>query len=503
MIWSLAKIIAFVVAVAALALGAGYLLEADGGVQIVVAGTEYNFGPFMSVMALLALVFTVWLFLKLFGLLVATWHFLNGDETAISRYLDRRSAAKGFDALAQGMMALASGEGQLAMTKAAKAEKYLDRPELTNLLTAQAAEMVGDTKKAEETYRKLVTNDATRFVGVRGILKQKLADGDTDTALKLAEKAFALKPKHVETQDVLLQLQANNEDWVGARKTLSAKLRHGSLQRDVHKRRDAVLAFSQAREAMQMGDTAEARANAIEANRLSPDLVPAAVMAADSYVEQGQKRYATRVIKKAWEIMPHPDLAAAFARIEPDETPDQRVKRFGPLTRGKDDPEAKMLLAELYLAAEDFPAARRALGDLAETDPTTRSATLMAAIERGSGANDAVVKGWLAKAVTAPRGPQWICNNCHIILAEWVAICDNCGAFDSLSWKRPPVAEVALPGGADMLPLLIGPTDAPQGADIVPLEPNGGDTGAEPAKPNSDDAVVEAEDLGNPTQKSA
>ena len=72
-------------------------------------------------------------------------------------------------------------------------------------------------KKAEETYRKLVEVDATRFVGVRGILKQKLASGDTAMALKLAEKAFALKPKHEDTQDVLLKLQAQSKDWNGAR----------------------------------------------------------------------------------------------------------------------------------------------------------------------------------------------------------------------------------------------------------------------------------------------
>ena len=54
---------------------------------------------------------------------------------------------------------------------------------------------------------------------------------------------------------------------------------------------------------------------AIEANRLSPDLIPAAVMAAHSYIEQDQKKYATRVIKKAWDVSPHPDLAAAYAAV--------------------------------------------------------------------------------------------------------------------------------------------------------------------------------------------
>ena len=107
--------------------------------------------------------------------------------------------------------------------------------------------MTGDKNTAERAFRQLVKNDRTRFVGVQGIMKQKLEAGETDTALKLAEKAFALKPKHEETQeDILLRLQAEKGDWSAARSTLSAKLKHGSIPRDVHKRRDAVLALSEA-----------------------------------------------------------------------------------------------------------------------------------------------------------------------------------------------------------------------------------------------------------------
>jgi HemY protein len=488
MIWSLVKIVIFIVAVAALALGAGWLLESEGGVRIVVAGSEYTLGPLQSVIAFLVLVVAIWLGLKLLSLLVACWHFLNGDETALSRYFARNKAARGFDALAEGMMALASGEGRVALAKAEKANKYLDRPELTNLLTAQAAEMAGDRKKAEETYRKLVENDATRFVGVRGIMKQKLADGDTETALQLAEKAFALKPRHEDTQDILLKLQADKEDWKGARQTLSAKLKYGSMPRDVHKRRDAVLALSEAKQIFGKDETIEAREAAIQANRQSPDLIPAAVMAAQSYVEQGQKKYAARVLKKAWTVHPHPDLAAAFAAIEPDENPAERLKRFAQLAKGHpSDPETRMLMAELHILAEDFPQARRALGDLVETDPTTRSVTLMAAIERGEGASDAVVQGWMARALSAPRGPQWVCDNCQNIHSEWGPTCGNCGAFDTMTWKRPHNTELSLPGGSEMLPLLIG-TPSTNGSDISIVEAEETD-------------IMEAEDLGNPPSK--
>lgn len=457
MLWSLIKIIIFMVAVAALALGAGYLLESTGGIQITVAGKEYSFPPLESVIALIVLVLAVWVLLKLLSLLLAVWRFLNGDETAISRYFNRNRERRGYEAIEQGMVALASGEGRIAMAKAEKAQKYLDKPELTNLLTAQAAELAGDRRKAEETYKKLVQNEATRFVGVRGILNQKLADGDKDTAMALAQKAFALKPKHEETQDTLLQLQVDDANWSGARDTLNAKLKHGSLPRDVHRRRDAVLALSEVRAAPGEALSAEDRAKAIEANRLSPALIPAAALAARAYIEQNQPRYATKVLKKAWESLPHPDLAAAFAAIAPDETPAQRIKRFNALTRmNPDHAETKMLLAELQIASEDFPAARRALGDLVETDPTTRSVTIMAAIERGEGASDTIVKGWLAKALTVSRGPQWVCDNCQSIQAYWSAICDNCGGFDTMTWRTPPTAEMAAPTGVQMLPLIVG-----------------------------------------------
>ncbi len=469
MLWSLIKVILFIAVIGALTLGAEYLLQTDGGVMITIGGVEYTFGVLEATIALVVLVIAVWVFLKLLGLLVATLKFINGDETAISRYFDRNRERKGFQALSDGMMALASGEGRTAMAKAAKAEKYLRRPELTNLITAQAAEISGDRKKAEEVYKRLLKDERTRFVGVRGIMKQKLADGETDTALKLAEKAFALKPKHVETQDTLLKLQAETSDWSGARKTLNAKLRHGSLPRDVHKRRDAVLALSEASDVLAEGQTIEARETAIEANRLSPDLIPAAVMAARAYIEQGKPRYATRLLKKAWDMRPHPDLAAAFAEIEPDEDANKRVKRFAALTKTKPDhPETRMLLAELNIAAEDFPAARRALGDLVETDPTARSIAIMAAVERGEGADDSVVRGWLTKALTASRGPQWICDNCHNIHSNWSPVCSNCSSFDMLTWREPTTGEAAVPASATMLPLIV---DDPKEAEIEVISP--------------------------------
>ena len=454
MLWSLIKILSFVAMVMLISFGAGRLMEAQGGVMIQYAGLELSFGALQAALLVLGLLVSFWLVLKLLGLVVALLRFINGDETALSRYFDRNRERRGFEALSDGLMALASGDGRDAMAKARKADRLLNRPDLTNLIMAQAAVANGDRQTAKATYKKLLKDPKTRFVGTYGLLQQHLQDGDTEVALKLAEHAFALKPRHGETQDVLLKLQAGQEDWRGVRTTLTAKLKHGSLPKDVHKRRDAVFALSQSRDLRAEGKLEEAQAYAVEANRLAPGLVPAALLSAEGHREQKNVKQASRILRAAWQLAPHPDLAAGFAALAPDEASAARLKRFGQFTKGTEShPETKMLMAELYVAMADFDAARQALGDLAKTDPTMRALTILAAIERGDGADNQSVRRLLTQAISAQRDPQWICDNCGHVHHDWEPVCLNCEAIDSIAWKRPPMSEAVSP---DMLPLIVG-----------------------------------------------
>ena len=87
------------------------------------------------------------------------------------------------------------------------------------------------------------------------------------------------------------------------------------------------------------------------------------------------------------------------------------------------------------------------------------------------GWNAAATAARLTRALTAPRGPQWCCDKCQNIQAEWTPICDNCGGFDTLSWREPVQAEMPLPHGAEMLPVIVGkpqakPGDIPE-ADLI------------------------------------
>jgi HemY protein len=102
MLWSLLKVLIFIAIVAGLAFGVGFLTEMDDVALLTVAGREFVLTPLVAIVLALVLLLSVWLLFKAVGLMVATLRFLNGDETAISRYFNRRAERKGFEALAEG-----------------------------------------------------------------------------------------------------------------------------------------------------------------------------------------------------------------------------------------------------------------------------------------------------------------------------------------------------------------------------------------------------------------
>ncbi|PZP19650.1 MAG: heme biosynthesis protein HemY, partial [Kocuria rhizophila] len=170
MLLTLLKVTFFFGVVLAAALGAMHLAQTGHPLVLQFNGVEYTFGPVQAAVAAILFILASWVIVQLLRLALAFIRFLAGDRTAIDRYFDRSRERKGYQALAEGMLAVASGEGRLAQDQASKAAKYLDQPHLTNLLAAQAAETAGDARRAEEVYREMLADARTRFVGIRGLM---------------------------------------------------------------------------------------------------------------------------------------------------------------------------------------------------------------------------------------------------------------------------------------------------------------------------------------------
>ena len=124
------------------------------------------------------------------------------------------------------------------------------------------------------------------------------------------------------------------------------------------------------------------------------------------------------------------------------------------------------------------------MGTLLETEADARVLTIMAAIERGQGSPDKVIRGWLTKALSAQRGPRWVCDSCHGVNTVWSATCQHCEAFDTLSWRPAPIEDLSTSNGLDMVQLLM--------AEANPETAEGG-------KPNPEKAL----DVDTPAPESA
>jgi len=352
------------------------------------------------VVGILALMLAIWIL----NSVTAVIRFILGDETAFGGFFIRSRERRGLDALGKALAAIAVGDGKTARRKAEIAQDKLQNPALTRLLNAQAADLAGERGRAATYYKALMSEPETAFAGARGLLMHAMEAEDTERALMLATKARELNPRDRDTLDALYALQSRKFDWAAARTTLAAQVRAGHVPKLDAARREAALVLAQAENAERLGETEHARALAVEAAKLDPTNLDAVTEAVRQLIDAGSKRAASKLVMDGWRIAPHAKLAAAFAEIEPDEAPSQRRRRFeGLFALRSDHEETQLLRAELALVAEDWRAARLAIEELREVEPSARSCAIMAAIARGEGEPDHVVRGWLARALGAPR----------------------------------------------------------------------------------------------------
>ncbi|MCP1336594.1 heme biosynthesis protein HemY [Futiania mangrovi] len=389
------------------------------------------------------------------GLLFLFLRTLWVSPRRVGRYFRRKREESGYEALSRGLVAVAAGDGKAADRFARIAERKLEQPALTRLLNAQAAQLNGDDARAERYFDAMAKESQTELLGLRGLIVQALRKGDKQLARDLAEKARARAPRTAWAHTTLFDLETDLGDWANARRTLVEQRRVKLIDKGTATRREAVLTLVQARDAANGGRLEDARALAVDAAKAAPGLVPAAALAARLLGDAGDQRKAAKILRAAWAQAPHPDLATACMGLVPDEETASRRKRVEKmLAAAPDHAESRLTRAELAIAAEDWTAAREALSGLDTAEADARVCTLMATVAKGGGEDEAIVRAWLARALTAPRGPQWVCESCGHIPARWEAVCASCGAFDTLAWRPAAGAETSLALPPAVLPLL-------------------------------------------------
>jgi HemY protein len=220
-----------------------------------------------------------------------------------------------------------------------------------------------------------------------------------------------------------------------------------------------------------------ARDSALEAIKLAPTLVPAAVLAAKYMSEAHQLRRALKIIEAAWIAHPHPDLAEAYAHIKPGDPPQLRLSRIENLVeKNSGHLESGLALARAAIDAGDFKRARTALAPFVDT-PTQRVAMLMAEIEHGERGDNGRARAWTVRAVRALHDPVWTADG--YVSDRWRPVSPVTGRLDAFQWQVPVAAlpsnkAIVVDDGLDDS-LISPPSDETSAADeavTITVEPD-------------------------------
>ncbi len=379
----------------------------------------------------------------------ALYRFWRSLRRAPGRIVEHRGASRrqrGYQALTQGMVAVAAGDSREALRFARKADSLLNDPPLTMLLSAQAAQLDGDEDAARRYFEAMLSEPEMAFLGVRGLLMQAVRGDDKTEALRLASEAQRLRPNTPWVLKHLLELQVSAKQWEAADQTLRDAIRIGVVDAELGRHRRAALAVEASRHALAQGDRAVAAKRSRQAHDFDPGLIPATVAYAKSLTDVGKMRRATKTLEAAWQKSPHPDLANAYRRLGGEnEAPLALVKRFQRLVDLREDhPESHLALAEASLAAQLWGEARRHLELAAGEGRTSRVLRLFADLEEQESGDLKAARQLLDEAAKAPPEQSWYCDSCGSVAPAWHACCEACGGFATLEWRLPPGVPVAV-----------------------------------------------------------
>ncbi|GAA0567140.1 heme biosynthesis HemY N-terminal domain-containing protein [Craurococcus roseus] len=350
-----------------------------------------------------------------------------------------RNRAEGDAAVTRALVALGAGTAETARLEVRKARAALgDTPQVL-LLTAEAERLSGREEAAEEAFRALASREDSRFLGLRGLLRQAMARGDWDAALALAREAESVQPGAAWVREERAQLALRTRDW---REALA--LAPPEAPR-------AGLALAAAEQEPDPNRASELEREAFQAD---PGFAPAALAHARRLRDAGSPRRARAVLEAAWAASPHPDLAPPYLEDEPD--PLMRVKAVEALIRrNPGHPESQILLARTALDAGLTGRARGVLEAFVQSGRADRRAFLLLSeleeAEKGDTPDARAAQAhWLRDAANAAPEPRWRCANCGTDHAAWGPVCSACGTVGQIAWTATPrtAMPVAAPTGA-------------------------------------------------------
>jgi HemY protein len=452
------RIVVFLLAIALAAAGAAWIADQTGDVTLTSGAWRVQTSLPVFALALgIAIVAGMLLWSLLSGVLRA--------PARIRRARRERRHARGRHAITHGLLAIGHGDSAAARQHADVARRHAGSDPLALLLHAQSAQLDGDREGANAAFRAMAEREDTRLLGLRGLFIEAQRADDAVAAVMIADEALKIAPSSTWASHAVLGFRCSKGDWNGALAILDNNLDAGLIDKTTYRRHRGVLLTARALELERL-DRDLSRESVMEAVKLAPTLVPAAVLAAKFESEAHQVRRAMRIAETAWLAEPHPDLADAYAHVRLGDSARQRLVRVETLAaKTPGHIEGALAIARAAIDATEFARAREALKPFIES-PTQRVAMLMSEIERTEHGDSGRARAWTLRAVRARHDPVWTADG--YVSDRWRPVSPVTGRIDAFRWQTPLAALPSDRGAAiDVSPF----EEAMLAAPVPPRQP--------------------------------
>lgn len=425
------RIVLFLVLIALAGAGAAWVADQPGDVVLTWGG--FRASPSIPVFVLCLGIFAV-LIVLLWSILTVIWRMPG----RMRRRRHEKRHARGRHAITHGLLAIGHGDTALARRHADAARRHAPNDPLALLLHAQSAQLDGNRDEAQRAFRAMAEREDTRLLGLRGLFIEAQRADDAVGAVMIAEEAIKLSPSSTWASHAVLGFRCARGDWSGALAILDSNLSAGLIDKQGYRRQRGVLLTARALELETM-DRDVARESVMEAVKLAPTLVPAAVLAAKFESEAHQVRRAMKLVEAAWLANPHPDLADAYAHVKLGDAARQRLQRVETLAAKTPADKAghvegQLAIARAAIDASEFARAREVLAPYVN-DPTQRVALLMAELERTEHGDGGRARAWTLRAVRARHDPAWTADG--YVSDRWRPVSPVTGRLDAFQWQTP------------------------------------------------------------------
>jgi HemY protein len=422
----MARFILFLVLLVPLVVAGNWLLANPGDVAIHWLGYQIE----LHIAVAVTLVVGICTIVTLMALLL--WQIISWPQRrrARRRY---RTLARGLNQLTHGVTALALGDEKAAAIALKKASAALPDQPLPRLLTAQLLQRQGDHDAARTHLRALLNHESTALLASKRLIEQHSARQEWEAALALAEQLHSDSPREHWLVVCLIDLYARLGNARGMLSFSEGFQWQSPLSKEERNHFAARAYYLQSQTAENERTKRHALRHAVG---YDPSFLPALIDYATLLTDAGEKRQARKWLLGAWLAQAKTLLIRPILRTLQEESARSQVRLLKSFLVAGNRHEHFLLRAEQALMAGESEAAETALEEALAIEESRLACTLMADVEKQLRGDEAANR-WLARAMRAPASEAWICQQCGHAHEGWQAHCDQCHAFDSITFTRP------------------------------------------------------------------